>query len=762
MLEGDASSRDAPGTPRDPLSPKIHAWLRTFAKAMTGLRLYADNNAMLQRYLEEVHSGLEELFEEVSEFSLAVRDDHLIHRGDVVWRDDDRVEGLPFTLFRNAFRRLTFERGMEPQELQQLMRAIVADYSRYDALGDDLVAALWRLQLQHLRYVTIDTLTIASRQATSEADKQEIDQLQSDVESIVAMVYHAEASGDDIVSGLSISEEDLEALREVRSESAEDLDPLDHATERAITNIDPDELKAFKDDLAADGSEALVGRTMDLLVRLLFTERSGREARTSVDLLQQLMDQLLLGRRYTHATELIRRLRDAAEDARDLQKLHIARQLLRMFSAEQRILPLVATLNDRVASRSVSELVGFLRSLGEPAVPALLVSLEQVDAPLHRRIIRDLIVELGLPDVERLQSAMSGATWYVVRDLLVIASRHPAGSIAKLVRFALDHEHPRVREQAVKMLRPYAEGSADEQLRQRIDDPDPEVRATALRVAVLRRSRSAASRLRTVLSADDASTRDPKELRLMTHALVSIEGEDAVPALHRWLNPGLIAALKTTDLQVASAVALGQIRTEAALTALSKGSRSLVPKVRDACRRSLERLAREPGDSASMRFGDGTHDLPEELYASESGEYSQMTSNEAFEPAWASGDAPAVPAAELQVPPFDTPVESLDLPPAPPAEDSTDLVSRDDLKAAQALIRKEGAKEPTSPGSEPSTGEIDVLELPDLPDVTSDLIDEREKLPSGSYRVVIPDIDVIVPRADRTPTPHGSDGDSSG
>lgn len=740
MLDGDASSRVDPGALKDPLSPRVHDWIRAFVKALRGLRVYSDNNEMLQRYLDEVHGRMRDLFEDAEEVSLGIRDDRLIHRGDVVWFDADRMDGLPFILFRNAFRRLTFERGMTTSELLSLMRAIVADYSRFDIVGEDLVTALWRLQLPHLRYVTIDTLTVAAGRAASEEDKREIDQLQSDVEAIVALVYQTDASGDDIVSGLSISKEDLEALQDVRSESTEDLDLLDHATERAITDVDPDELAAFVRDLEADTSEALVARTMDVLVRLLFTERSSRDAQSSVGLLQQLMDTLLMGYRFSHATELVRRLREAAQDLQDLQKLHIARQLLKLFSTENRILPLVVGLNDRNAARSVSELSSFLQALGEPVVPALVESLAQIEAPVHRRVIRNQIIELGLPDVARLETAMDDFPGYAVIELLLIAAHHPPQTVVQVVRKGLEHANPRVRAQATKMLRAYTVGPADELLCRRIVDSEQEVRITALRVAVARKSRAAASRIRTLLSGqDDGLDLDLKDLRFMTQALVAIEGEAAVPVLARWLNPGFIAALKGTDLQVVAAHGLAQLPVEASRVALSKGTRSLVPKVRDACRRALERIDRDQAAPAPADV-DATGDLTIDFYGGDSGDYVPVAMPHAFE-------TPRPPARGI--PPTVTPIESMDLPSAPPPEARTDVISQDDLAAAREIIRQARAAE--DPTDDPA---------PVRSDLTSDLtVDMDSEYPPGSVREVIPEIDVIVPRADEreaTPTPTSS------
>ncbi|NJK88672.1 MAG: HEAT repeat domain-containing protein [Myxococcales bacterium] len=275
---------------------------------------------------------------------------------------------------------------------------------------------------------------------------------------------------------------------------------------------------------------------------------------------------------------------------------------------------------------------------------------------------------------------------------------------------ALEHEHPRVREQATKMLRFYAEGEADTYLRSRVDDEDPEVRKTAINVAVARNSRTVSARLRTILSADDLGARDVRELRAMTKAVAAIEREDAVPVLARWLNPGFMASLRKQELQVAAAVALASLPGSTSAEALQRGSRSLVPKVREACRRALER------QSGGVRV-----EAEPLLHGSE--ESVDIS----------SADLPTFPrppvafrraSPGLNIPAQITPLGSTDLPPAPPPELVTQVIER------EALVLRNSLTE----------------------DLTDDFVTELEDSPLHR-REMIPDIEVFVPGRDPTPAP---------
>jgi hypothetical protein len=579
---------------KDPLSVEVHFWLGDLQKAVKALRVYAENNEMLHKQVDRAFFGLTRLLEKVPELTLAVREDRLLFEKDPVHVNPDREEGIPFIFYRSAFRRLTFVRGMERDELVALMRAIATDHAAgFDYAGQDLVTALWRLALPHLRYLTIDALSLeGSRVARREGEppeaRSDVERIQADIDGIVASIYRSNTSDDDLVAGVSISREDLEALKEVRLEDPEDLDLLDLATARAIADVPEAELAEVRASLASTGRDDLVRRILEILIDIVFKERSSRDAAGTIELLLQLFDSLVLGQRYADATELVLRLRATAEKEEDLQEMHVAQHLLRLFAGETRVLPVLTALNDQTVGTSVTEVTQFLRILGATIAPTLLGGLDNMTAPAHRRLMVDLIIEFGVPSAAVLQERAQGAKWFVVRDLLQLAQELPPERVAPLVAFALTHEHPKVREQAVGMLRDYAPGLADRYLADRLNDDDLEVRLAAVKVAAARRSVEAKNTFEQILQGESLQSREPREVRLVMAAYAAIAGQDAIPLLDRILNPGLLGILKGAEAQVAAAFALASLGPEA-VPALQRGARTLNVKVRDACRRALSR-----------------------------------------------------------------------------------------------------------------------------------------------------------------------------
>lgn len=587
----------------DPGSEAVHAWLGDFARAAKSFRIYADNNEMLNRLVDRAYRGLDFILRSAPELNLSVRADRLLMDKDAVHVNADRDDGLPFTLYRSAFRRITFLRGFQRTELFELMRALSADYSGgAEQLGEDLVAALWRLALPHLRYVTIDAFSVTTadqhRPPREPGDRAEIERIQESVEDIVAAIYRTNVPDDDLVAAVSVTKEDIEAFRRIREEGTGDLDAGDQATARAITAVTAEELDAVAVAIERDTRDALVHRIVDILIHILFRDPSWEDSARTIGLIQQLFDSMVLARRFSDATELVERLRATGGRSDNQQEAHLARHLIRMFASEQRIMSVVEALEER--SASVQDKVRFLRALGPDTRSVLLDSLDRLSQPGHRRLLIELIRDFGAPPVEELHARMSTAKWFVVRDLLSLSQAYPLEQMGPVIVAGLGHEHPKVRQHAVGLLRGCGPGLADKLLAQRLNDEDVEVRLAAMRVAAARRSPAAKKVLEAVIESDDLQERSPKELRTMMAAYAVIGGVSAITVLDRVLNPGFFARLKSTEAQIAAAFALASIGS-AAHEALQRGTRTLNSRVRDACRRAMS--ARDSEDLPAILRG---------------------------------------------------------------------------------------------------------------------------------------------------------------
>ncbi|MCK6548751.1 hypothetical protein L6R52_23100, partial [Myxococcota bacterium] len=171
---------------------------------------------------------------------------------------------------------------------------------------------------------------------------------------------------------------------------------------------------------------------------------------------------------------------------------------------------------------------------------------------------------------------------------------------AELVALGRASTSPLVRVEALRGLMAYGPGKPDELLGRALRDPDAAVRTVAIRAIAIRNTSAGATLLGQLATRDDVLNRDPAELRSILVAWASLVGSPAIPTLDRHLArvSALTGGHRASTIE-AVAFALSVIDTAAARELLSRGARSLNPRLRAACKAALE----QGGRSELARLG---------------------------------------------------------------------------------------------------------------------------------------------------------------
>ncbi|MEW5849977.1 MAG: hypothetical protein AB2A00_14370 [Myxococcota bacterium] len=629
-MTGAPPKQGTPGAPTEAAAPAVMAsgkelaiqFMAAFQKTVRSANLYARNNQLLAKFHHDTFNMFTALSKERGDLEFGVRADRLTLGGEVVLQDGDRESGIPFRLYREGIRRLTLEAGMTPPEMHELV-AILGAPSRTSSFEEDLVTMLWKANLQHVKYVTVDISSAAYTTpgaAAQETQEQESDQdaaVRRELDALLGAIYQGgrtPAGGEDAVRGLSISVDDLLALKALGNERQGELETLQHATSRDIVTVDEPRLEAIRKELSDESDAALTDRALDVMLNVLFRVKSGAESRKVLDQLVALFDSLLVSRDFRTAAGLVDRVRSHASsnpsltDPNALKNLTIVRQLMKVFTGEQRLTAVAVALNEtqQQAGTSMADLARLLTGLGQDSPASLLTMLSGIQNPQHRRLLCDVVLGIGLPPASVLAPYVNHSEWFVGRDVLYLLGHSKEEEAQKLVLESCGSQHPRLRQTAVSMLGRFPPGAADAKVLVALTDADAGVRQVALKVAAQRHLTAAVEVLKTVISNPGFEERDLAEIRSFLMAYAMLGGEDAVAALDRILNPPLLqkgAALldrlrnsvdaaadsQKVDLRIAAAAALGAIDSPAATGSLQKGAKSVIPAVKAACLKALNK-----------------------------------------------------------------------------------------------------------------------------------------------------------------------------
>jgi HEAT repeat protein len=248
-----------------------------------------------------------------------------------------------------------------------------------------------------------------------------------------------------------------------------------------------------------------------------------------------------------------------------------------------------------LAAERHQEFNAALEEIGPPCVEPLLAALAaEEDWEIRRRLV-GFLASRGRAAVPALLRRLAGASWYVVRNIVLILGEIADPQTIPAVAAALQHADARVRREAAAALGKIGGPRAFDLVRNALDDP--EIGEVAMRaLAAIDRPRTVGAFLERT---DHVSAfgRGERQVRDAILALGELAASESVPRLESilmrrfWVPPWAGDALR-----IAAARALHRIGTVAALAAVEKGARLWRRPVQIACAGILGgRPAAEPG-----------------------------------------------------------------------------------------------------------------------------------------------------------------------
>ena len=131
---------------------RIHKLLLLLEKRLLTLSRYSADHPIHEQADEEIKSAFTDLWSRLPGISMTVSEEGLEWEAETVLGIDDKSESLAWALFRAGIRFVSFSPGAEQEEIATLLQAVAWAQTLTEEDADDLVAALWTADLQHIRH----------------------------------------------------------------------------------------------------------------------------------------------------------------------------------------------------------------------------------------------------------------------------------------------------------------------------------------------------------------------------------------------------------------------------------------------------------------------------------------------------------------------------------------------------------------------------------------------------------------------------------
>jgi hypothetical protein len=577
------------------LARQVRSFAPLLVRAIRACRLYPPGSALRQSNLDACYTALTELLAGTHAVTYGVREGALTHRDEVVYADDDVRTGPSHLLASHAIFELSFQAGVPLGQLDRLVRVLAEDQDHRRRRGEDMVTLLWRHHFTHIRHRYVDVLaTAVAAEASAGAVRLEDDEtvrLRRELRGIVERLSIDQATGHDFIS---LADRSLLTPEACQAAIGANEQRLAWATAAFRHRTSPRAHEALTLELSVCGRhEELAVRLAGALLDSLARHPDPCAPEAGGDVLRRVYAELLDTAALAGVKHLVDRARALEDEPRRPEDRALGAQLLDAFVAPAVVDRLVTLVDTGSDPREATRASAVLGSMGERALAPLVPHLDRVERASTRELVSSLVVELALGQVEPLIAALESSRTEAAAQLLRAAQVLPPAELAQLTPAALVHKHPSVRAVAVRIIAGYAGPTPDALVIRALGDPDVHVRTIAARAVAQFHVEGGARAISSVVQRQTTLERDPVELRALFHAHAVLSGADAVEDLGRLLSAAAsITGGHRGETIDAAATALAATGSDVAREVLSRGARSLNPRLRGPCKAALAHVER--------------------------------------------------------------------------------------------------------------------------------------------------------------------------
>lgn len=510
-------------------SPIAQFLLKLF-RVIKGAQFYPENHPAFAAILEKCHASLVPLLGEGRPLVLEVRSQNVYRNGKPAGGDLPEIRSIAMQCTYRRVKKFHLQAGVQPQELDGFVRALVTDPATVQAAGG-VEKLLFAREVRNIW--------------ANEINYQDL--LYGDQSPVPAEEVFAPEEG--LEPGDPIEEEPLALPPEAvpaQQELVKRLSELDAAADGARYAALATDLVRYVREMNPPFKHEDVYRAL----RVLSTHSEGREDR----------DPAIVPEAMTALQEL---------------------------ASPQ----MIAFLVDRLLRRThtaATKLMGLLWQIGPGAIPALIEPLGRARTVSQRRMLADTIAGFGEAAIPLLLGPLSDERWYVVRNAVTILGEigHPAA--IRALEPICAHPDPRVPKEAMKALGKIGSHEARAILEMHLRHAEGEVQLLAAFALGQMRDPEAVPALLSLVS--QPLWRVRVELhREVIKALAKIGGPAVVPAIGRvFRRRSILFPQRNEALREIAAQALARINSEEARELLAPGLRSSNTKVAEICRTAIQ------------------------------------------------------------------------------------------------------------------------------------------------------------------------------
>jgi hypothetical protein len=544
-------------------------------KTLRSLLLYPKNNPIPKEFKRKLYQNFSDFLDSNEELKLEVKQSQLLYQGRIVYEEEEREQGITYALHKDGVRELVFIKGLEQEELTHFLETLEIGLKSTD-LEQDLVTLLWEKDFNHIKYLVVDDLL--------------------DVD-----VPHAEDIPDDwdfnrlLHSEIALSHEENPSSEQKTHQNEEETKKL----LEKLKEFSPEEIEKIHKLLELDEYSRLLDDFFIILGEILITEENISEFDELVKSIERTLDSLINVGDFDSASKIIRRLRrfeqatrgsSTQADLRSQRKAERIKKAIDQAGEEEKLRSVGLVLNEK-ESIDLSKAKEYLLSLNWNSISPILHLLRELKHLPARKIVCQVLEEVGKDHLGIVGQGVHDSLWYVVRNVALVLGRIGKEEGVKFLKNIINHPDFRVRKEVITSLTKIGGTEAQALLVSALDDEDRGIRLLACRGLAQRKEKGALPTLMKIIQSAPFIDEPAEEKKQLLESLAIIGEDEVIPFLKKlvckrnWLKRD-----KHNETRIFAIRAFGFIKTQKAGETLKELSRKRNKVIRQACQSALRKM----------------------------------------------------------------------------------------------------------------------------------------------------------------------------
>jgi len=585
--EKPATARPDPKKKIDPAElNKVKMLFKYFDTGFSTMKLYPPGNPSIERSVGIFSEKLKEFLDEYKEFRIGIKEFDFSYKGEIAFQDEEKKRSLPFFLFKDGMRELTFYKGLENKELQYfldtLKEAIDLPSEESDAVG-----LLWEKDFINIRYYALDeflNLSIGGSEKSLDFDVDPQKFSEGKLDLTPEDLDEFKEKNDMLVFGPQKEEE--EGGGEGELEGSLGSDPR-------IPTVKPEEMPEIEKLIALDKKVSPSSELVALLFEILYYEENLDRFSDVLKILEKYFYDIVREADFPQALAALQNIHDLKETLLDKSPDKVSLLDKAMKNAtDERYMSILKKLYMEDKVKDYEPFFSYLEFLGPGAISIVAMVWENPKGPAYKQRALDILKEAGKKDISALMYLAKGSNAALTLEVISMLETVTDLKDLHFLKDFIQHPNEDIRLEIIRILGVAGSAEANEILLQFLFDDEVEVRAFASENLKYVGDKETFDFILDLAADKEFKKRTNMEKRALLNFLASARKNEVYDLFRSILKKwSFFSAPSQNETRLAAVSALEKVATPEARQVLEEGTGVFGRTVREASRLALSRMA---------------------------------------------------------------------------------------------------------------------------------------------------------------------------